>query len=161
MYIYNPIIQEIEAGASLQVQSCSGLHSKFQPELQTRQQKQINLAWLWVAHTFNSSSLEAEAGWSLEFEACLVYRARSRTARTTQGFSALKHGPSLHSPIFLKLTRKKKNFPFAVFFFNSIRWGKKIESSQNCFQNFCVISVTRPWMRICFSNYQLICFLIS
>jgi len=135
MYIYNPIIQEIEAGASLQVQSCSGLHSKFQPELQTRQQKQINLAWLWVAHTFNSSSLEAEAGWSLEFEACLVYRARSRTARTTQGFSALKHGPSLHSPIFLKLTRKKKKTSLLLFFFLiPSDEGKKLKAAKIVFK---------------------------
>jgi hypothetical protein len=37
-----------------------------------------------VAHTFNPSTQEAEAGRSLEFKASLVYRASSRTARATQ-----------------------------------------------------------------------------
>jgi hypothetical protein len=37
-----------------------------------------------VAHTFNPSTWEAETGRSLEFEASLVYRVRSRTARNTQ-----------------------------------------------------------------------------
>ena len=36
-----------------------------------------------VAHTFNSSTWEAEAGRS-EFEASLVYSISSRTARATQ-----------------------------------------------------------------------------
>lgn len=34
-----------------------------------------------VAHTFSPSTWEAEAGGSLVFEASLVYRATSRTAR--------------------------------------------------------------------------------
>jgi hypothetical protein len=40
-----------------------------------------------MAHTFNPSTWEAEAGESREFEASLglsVYRVSSRTARTTQ-----------------------------------------------------------------------------
>jgi Tat protein secretion system quality control protein TatD with DNase activity len=37
-----------------------------------------------VVHAFNSSMQEAEAGVSLEFEASLVYRVSSRTARATQ-----------------------------------------------------------------------------
>ena len=38
-----------------------------------------------VAHTFNPSTQEAESGGSLEFKASLlVYRACSKTARTTQ-----------------------------------------------------------------------------
>jgi hypothetical protein len=37
-----------------------------------------------VAHTFNPSTREAEIGWISEFEASLVYRVSSRTARATQ-----------------------------------------------------------------------------
>jgi hypothetical protein len=37
-----------------------------------------------VAHTFNPSTWEAEAGGSLEFEASLVYKVSSRTARAIQ-----------------------------------------------------------------------------
>jgi hypothetical protein len=37
-----------------------------------------------VAHTFCPSTWEAEAGESLEFEASLVYKVSSRTARATQ-----------------------------------------------------------------------------
>jgi hypothetical protein len=37
-----------------------------------------------VAHAFNPSTREAEAGGFLEFEASLVYRVSSRTARATQ-----------------------------------------------------------------------------
>ena len=37
-----------------------------------------------VAHTFNPSTWEAEAGGSLEFKASLVYRVSCRAARTTQ-----------------------------------------------------------------------------
>jgi hypothetical protein len=37
-----------------------------------------------VAHTFNPSIQEAEAGKFIEFEASLVYRVSSRTARATQ-----------------------------------------------------------------------------
>jgi hypothetical protein len=37
-----------------------------------------------VAHAFNPSTREAEAGGSLEFEASLVYRVSSRTARAIQ-----------------------------------------------------------------------------
>jgi hypothetical protein len=44
--------------------------------------KYINLLWVEV-HTFNPSTWEAEAGRS-EFEASLVYRASSRTARATE-----------------------------------------------------------------------------
>jgi hypothetical protein len=37
-----------------------------------------------VAHAFNPSTWEAEAGGFSEFEASLVYRVSSRTARATQ-----------------------------------------------------------------------------
>ena len=37
-----------------------------------------------VAHAFDSSTWEAEAG-RFEFKASLVYRVNSRTARATQG----------------------------------------------------------------------------
>jgi hypothetical protein len=37
-----------------------------------------------VTRAFNPSTQEAEAGRSLEFEATLVYRVNSRTARATQ-----------------------------------------------------------------------------
>jgi hypothetical protein len=37
-----------------------------------------------VAYTFNPSTWEAEARWISEFEASLVYRVSSRTARATQ-----------------------------------------------------------------------------
>jgi hypothetical protein len=37
-----------------------------------------------VAHTFNPSTWEAEAGEFLNFKASLVYRVSSRTARATQ-----------------------------------------------------------------------------
>jgi hypothetical protein len=37
-----------------------------------------------VAHTFDLSTWEAEAGRLCEFEASLVYRVSSRTARDTQ-----------------------------------------------------------------------------
>jgi hypothetical protein len=37
-----------------------------------------------VAHAFNPSTREAEAGGYLEFEASLVYRVSSKTARATQ-----------------------------------------------------------------------------
>ena len=41
---------------------------------------------MWVAHTLNPSTWEAEikAERISEFEASLVYRARSRTARATE-----------------------------------------------------------------------------
>jgi hypothetical protein len=37
-----------------------------------------------VAHTFSPHTWEAEAGGFLEFQASLVYRVSSRTARATQ-----------------------------------------------------------------------------
>jgi len=40
--------------------------------------------WAVVAHTFNPSTWEAEAGGFLSSEASLVYRVNSRTARATQ-----------------------------------------------------------------------------
>jgi hypothetical protein len=43
-----------------------------------------------VAHTFSTSTQEAEAGGSLKFEASLVYRVSSRTARTIQENRVLK-----------------------------------------------------------------------
>ena len=43
-----------------------------------------------VAHVFNPSTREAEAGGSLEFEASLIYRASSRTGSKTKEKSCLK-----------------------------------------------------------------------
>jgi hypothetical protein len=43
-----------------------------------------------VVHAFNPSTREAEAGRSLEFEASLVHRVSSRTARATHGDPASK-----------------------------------------------------------------------
>ena len=43
-----------------------------------------------VAHTFNSSIWESEAGDLFEFETSLIDRASSRTARATQRNPALK-----------------------------------------------------------------------
>jgi hypothetical protein len=37
-----------------------------------------------VAHAFNPSTQEAEAGGTLEFEASVVYKVSSRTARAIQ-----------------------------------------------------------------------------
>jgi hypothetical protein len=48
-----------------------------------------------VAHTFNPSTWEAEAG-GFEFEASLVYKVSSRTARVTQ-----------RNPVSKKQTKKK------------------------------------------------------
>ena len=68
-----------------------------------------------VAHTFISSNQEAEAGWSLsqpsggrgrwisEFEASLVYKVSSRTARATQ------RNPVLRKTKNKKQTNKKKD----------------------------------------------------
>jgi hypothetical protein len=44
-----------------------------------------------VAHTFNPSTWETEAGGFLSFEASLVYKVSSRTARATEK-------PSLEKP---------------------------------------------------------------
>jgi hypothetical protein len=46
-----------------------------------------------VAHTFNSSSREAEAGRFLEFEASLVYKVSSRIARVYTEKPCLKTPP--------------------------------------------------------------------
>jgi hypothetical protein len=40
--------------------------------------------WAVVAHAFNPSTWEAEAGGFLEFEASLVYKVSSRTATAIQ-----------------------------------------------------------------------------
>jgi hypothetical protein len=44
-----------------------------------------------VAHAFNPSTREAEAGGFLEFEASLAYRVSSRTARAIQRNPVLKN----------------------------------------------------------------------
>jgi hypothetical protein len=44
-----------------------------------------------AAHAFDPSTREAEAGGFLEFEASLVYRVSSRTARATQRNPVLKN----------------------------------------------------------------------
>jgi hypothetical protein len=41
-------------------------------------------SWAVVAHTFNPSTWEAEAGGSLKIEASLFYRVSSRTVRAIQ-----------------------------------------------------------------------------
>jgi hypothetical protein len=46
-------------------------------------EKQLKLK-LGARHVFNPSTWDAEAGGSLKFKASLVYRASSRTSRTTQ-----------------------------------------------------------------------------
>ena len=43
-----------------------------------------------MVHTFNSNTLEAEAGESLKIEASLIYRGSFRTARATQKKLVLK-----------------------------------------------------------------------
>jgi hypothetical protein len=50
-----------------------------------------------VAHAFNPSTQEAEAGWISEFEASLVYRVSSRKARATQ-----------RNPVWKNQKKKKK-----------------------------------------------------
>jgi hypothetical protein len=52
-----------------------------------------------VAHAFNPSTQETEAGGSLEFEASLVYKVSSRTARAIQ---------NTEKPCLEKLKKKKK-----------------------------------------------------
>jgi hypothetical protein len=49
-----------------------------------KKEKQQKMSWAVVAHTFNPSTWEAEAGGFLEFKASLVYRVSSRTARATR-----------------------------------------------------------------------------
>jgi hypothetical protein len=44
-----------------------------------------------VVHAFNPSTQKAEAGGFLEFEASLVYKVNSRTARATQRNPVLKN----------------------------------------------------------------------
>ena len=51
---------------------------------------------LGVVALFNPSTLEAEAGGSCEFEASLVYRVSSRTARTIQGNPVWKNNNNKH-----------------------------------------------------------------
>ena len=43
----------------------------------------FKIVWEVVVHVFNCSTSEAEAGGISEFEARLVYRVSSRTARST------------------------------------------------------------------------------
>jgi hypothetical protein len=67
-----------------------------------------------VAHAFNLSTREAEAGGFLEFEASLVYRVSSRTARATQRNSVLKQTnkqtPTTKKTQEQKKKKKKKDF---------------------------------------------------
>jgi hypothetical protein len=49
-----------------------------------KKKKQKQKALGVVAHNFNPSTWEAEAGEFFEFEASLVYRVSSRTSRATQ-----------------------------------------------------------------------------
>jgi hypothetical protein len=60
-----------------------------------------------VAHAFNLSTREAEAGGFLEFEASLVYRVSSRTARATQRNSVLKQ-TNKQTPTTKKTQEQKK-----------------------------------------------------
>ena len=44
-----------------------------------------------VAHTFDPSAQEAEAGESLEFQVSLIYKVSSRTAKATKKNPVLKN----------------------------------------------------------------------
>jgi hypothetical protein len=61
-----------------------------------------------VAHAFNPSTWEAEAGGFLESEATLVYRVSSRTARATQ------RNPVLEKKKKRIVILKKCNLPFFI-----------------------------------------------
>jgi hypothetical protein len=56
-----------------------------------------------VIHTFNSSTQEAEAGGSLEFEVSLVYEMSSRTTRTIQ---SSRTASATHRNLVSKTTKK-------------------------------------------------------
>jgi hypothetical protein len=61
-----------------------------------------------VAHTFNPSTPEAKAGGFSEFEASLVYRVSSRTARAIQRNPVLKNQTNKQTPPPQKKKEKKK-----------------------------------------------------
>jgi hypothetical protein len=66
-----------------------------------------------VAHAFNPSTWEAEAGggrWISEFEASLVYKVSSRTARATQRNLSRKNNKQAILPI-------RREISFHLFFF--------------------------------------------
>jgi hypothetical protein len=68
-----------------------------------------------VAHTFNPSTREAEAGRISEFEASLVYRVSSRTARATQRNPVLKQtNKQKKKKKKRKEKKRKKNMPCRV-----------------------------------------------
>ena len=52
-----------------------------------------------VAHAFDVSTGEAEAGWSLGVWSSLVYRVSSRTVRATQRNSVLKNNTNKYGAI--------------------------------------------------------------
>lgn len=76
-----------ERQADLRVLGQPGLQSPRLGHSGTLFQK--NLIWALVAHTFDPSTLAAEAG-ECEFEASLMYRASSRTVRETLRNPVLK-----------------------------------------------------------------------
>jgi hypothetical protein len=66
-----------------------------------------------VAHAFNPSTREAEAGGFLEFKTSLVYKVSSRTARAMQRNPVLKTTTTTN-PVLKKTTKKtnKKEFQY-------------------------------------------------
>ena len=60
-----------------------------------------------LAHTFNHSTQEAEAGDLCEFKASLVYRVSYRTAKATQWNPASKNKTKQIAKIKNKLDEKK------------------------------------------------------
>ena len=62
-------------------------------------------------HAFNPSTQEAEAGRSLEFEASLIYKASSRTARATEK-------PCLKNKQTNKQTNKQSDILSFIYIFN-------------------------------------------
>jgi hypothetical protein len=62
-----------------------------------------------VAHAFNPSTREAEAGESLEFEASLVYKVSSRTARAIQRNPVSKPKPKPKQKTNKQTNKQTKN----------------------------------------------------
>jgi hypothetical protein len=77
-----------------------------------------------VAHTFNPSTREAEAGGSLEFEASLVYKVSSRTAR------AIQRNPVSKNKQTNKQTNKKETLPLKRSEVNGQRQATQMNDKQ-------------------------------
>ena len=67
-----------------------------------------------VAHTFNPSTWEVEAGGSLEFEVSLIYKVSSRTVRTVTRRKSLLKGQTNKHPN--KQTNKKNPSQIEILF---------------------------------------------